>query len=319
MTKYTKMLSRVVTISTYAIIFCVIGNMVMPALVIESVHAQAVTSSSTAQPTLSASDQKILDKAKADAKIAIYKDLKLTPQEIAFVASFDMEAISQKADKYVTPNKVGILSLDVNSFRKDGTVKLSKANTEIAILIINKEIAKYNSLVKGINTEVASTQKNMSASSIAVSNSSGVQVTKSVSGKTISINFNFDTSKIVNTNASSGKLQSASISLPGWPFCSWASIDVSVGWWGSYTFRLNDCAAKLYTSVYMVGVGALLGAGLAAIFPAYGVVLGVTVAISGAYARGIVDWMNSSCGNRGIYLRGNAFSPWNFPVPGRVC
>lgn len=43
MTKYSKMLSRVVTISTYAIIFCVIGNMVMPALFIESVQAQAVS------------------------------------------------------------------------------------------------------------------------------------------------------------------------------------------------------------------------------------------------------------------------------------
>lgn len=159
MSKYTKILSMVVTISIHAIIFCVISNMVMPALIIESVHAQ---SSASAETKLSASDQKAFDKAKADAKSAMYKELGFTKSEITFSESFDMDIINQKVDKYVTYNKNGLASLNENAFRKDATVKLSKSNTELAISISNKKISQYN---KNIASTVSVSSKSDNNSS----------------------------------------------------------------------------------------------------------------------------------------------------------
>lgn len=157
--KYTQLLGRVVTISTYAIIFCVIGNMVMPALIVDAAQAQAVSSSTTAQLKLSVSDKKLLDQAQSETKSALYKQFGLTKSEIAFSDSFDMESINQKVDKYVTYDKNGIASLNANAYRKDGTVKLSKANTEIVISIANKMMTSYNKIVTStISTDVKSSK-----------------------------------------------------------------------------------------------------------------------------------------------------------------
>jgi hypothetical protein len=286
MTKYTKMLSRVVTISTYAIIFCVIGNMVMPALIVESVHAQTSSSSSsaTAQPKLSASDQKALDKAQSDAKAAMYKDWGLTKSEIAFSDSFDMDAINQKVDKYVTYDKNGVASLNANAFRKDGTVKLSKSNTELAISIANKKISQYN---KSIAAAVSASSKS--------GNNSSYKSTSKIASRGL------ETDLVVQSNNKSQVNAAASSCSPIKYFRTYRY------WWGyDYKIALENCAIEAISTsrTYITSVSTAL-----LVICMAGVVTGPICGISwGMFNVGVnlvavpLILTNRLCGYRGAEL-----------------
>lgn len=293
MKKYTQLLGRVVTISTYAIIFCVIGNMVMPALIVDAAQTQAVSSSTTAQAQADAA-KKALDKAQADAKAAMYKEIGLNSLEIAFSNSFDMDAINQKVDKYVTYDKNGNATLNANAYRKDGTVKLSKANTGIVISITNKQISKYNKDVKAI---------------MGVTDSS---VTKTILARGVELKVN------IPVNNSVSKVSAASLGGYLYPKCDPKSTSTRT--WTGYTIDVDNCYVMRVLVNHEVviwaggGVGTVcgwFGAGLCSILAGF-----FTFLPSTTYAW--IENMNLRCGQRGIYIIGTWWQGY-YPVPTAKC
>ena len=309
MAKFTKSLTRVVTISTYAIIFCIIGNIVMPDLIVENVHAQSVTSSTTTQLKLSASDKELINKAKSDVKATLYKQFGLSKSEITFSDNFDMDSINKKVDKYVSYDQNGNASLNANAYRKDGTVKLSKSNTEIVISIANKMITSYNKAVKSI---ISTNTK--SSNMVEIPN---LVVTKTIIARGVNVTYD-----VIQNNVSSG-VSAASRSVPS----VYRTQITNWGWnWGFDLFvtneYINSILDKMTWAGFTAAVGAIATKGKAlglCFTPFSGIICGL-----GAVAIAVNIYLlrdaNNACGQRGAYYIYRPYSWWgDYTRIERVC
>lgn len=296
-----RFLKRVMAVSTYVILFCIIGNIVVPAMIVQSVQAQSFSNSSIIQPKVSIADQKILDKARADSKVAREKELGLTTAEIRFTEDFDLDKINQKVDTYVKYDAKGMASFNASAYMHDPSIKLSKSNTNISISIANKMIAKYNSDLGKIVTTTTKARQITSANT-------QIQVPELITEKKIidrgyEITVSASESNKLSTKASNATMSTSSSScllLPKFKIVHvWSDQDAIL-------LVITPCIIEWITdmSAGTSIVAGLLTAGICALIT--GGICAAAALIVGSYIALNIWWLGYYnkwyCGSRGVML-----------------
>lgn len=284
-----KLFRRALIISTFAIIICFLADLIMPTVIVETIHAQST--SNISQEKISVADQKALDKANFESRNSNYQKLNLTTKEISFSEdkSFDKNAINKKVDQYVSYNKkTGNATFNSNGFMVDRTVKLSKSNTNIVISITNKMIDDYNKSINEIPTLNESMVTTTSTKQTNNSKGAKVEITKSINARGVNIAV-----KDITNSTNNVSLQSLSAPSDG------RTNIINRGWWGFDLFISHELVNKMFWIMVAFGVTSVAS-----------LLVTIPVIITACSLLGPISW--AACAIGGAIILMFSYLTWAF-------
>ena len=208
-------------------------------------QAQSIEKQAIAQAELTATQKAELEKAQKDARLAMYKELKLSTVEKKFVEKYadKLESFNQTIDKYVNYNKTnGNATVDVTAIYKNmKAIRAITGLTQNEVLTV-KDIALK--MVKNYNKEISkiqifsrtNTNDTLKVSSLSSQEENQFKIAKTFEERGVKIQYEIPA--FTNSKLDSNTVQKASSSC----YAGKWLVNKYVYWWGTNSDRrMNMC------------------------------------------------------------------------------